>query len=120
MLSSCVVNIGNGRTCLLSVPFDMTSLASIEAYTGKCPSHDGLTAILDDVRSVNGDVVEGGGDRAGASSAVHYGAGLMSRTTSYSADIRPAEGPCSTSWHIRAIDRPCLKSRPRSRTVHPS
>jgi hypothetical protein len=61
VLSSCVVNIGNGRTCLLSVPFDMTSLASIEAYTGKCPSHDGLTAILDDVRSVNGDVVEGGG-----------------------------------------------------------
>ena len=52
-LSTCVVPFGAG-TCLLSVPFDMSALGSLEAYK-RNPSAAGLGAILDALRQLSAE-----------------------------------------------------------------
>ncbi len=49
-LSSCVVPFGPA-TCLLSVPFDMAALATLEDYK-RGPSSAGIQAVLDELRAL--------------------------------------------------------------------
>lgn len=50
-LSTSVVSFG-ASTCLLSVPFDMGALATIDAYREN-PSRDGIAAVFDELRALN-------------------------------------------------------------------
>jgi hypothetical protein len=55
VLSSCVVAFGgNSKTCLLSLPYDMSALTTVEEYK-KGPSSVGLSTLLDELHSMNSD-----------------------------------------------------------------
>lgn len=60
-LSTCVVPFGPS-TCLLSMPFDLSALGSLEAYK-RNPSRAGIAAILDTLTSIN--AADGGSPLAG-------------------------------------------------------
>ena len=82
-LSSCVVAFGPS-TCLLSAPFDLTALGSLDAYR-RNPSSAGLAAIVDALRALSapGGELEGrldverlavGGHSSGGRTALDLGA----------------------------------------------